>query len=188
MQLPAHIQQVFFETLEGDMPIPAFETWLYANKELETILPPDDYFELIAYNYTTPFPRRDLHAMLLRATGMAAYETWRLRRKLVRTLQHDETLPQLLMSFYDMYYKGYFFLEYLGLQFGLRVEMGYYVHGERTPIAQQLKELAPLFPRLDLAINNTIGWLDDQKIVFSGERDEYDYPIYADHRTEEERR
>ncbi len=182
MQLPPDIQLVFFETLEGYMPIPAFETWLYANQQLESLLPPDDYFELIAYNYKSPNPKRGLNALLLAVIDMAAYETWRVRHKLVRALLHDETLPELLMSLYTMYIKGYFFLEHLALQFGLEFDIEYSGYWKDMSLAQQQQELEQMYPLLDRALHEAIGWLDDQRIVFSGQRDRYGYPVYEDHR------
>ncbi len=47
MTLPANIQEIFFDTLNGDKSVLEFEEWLYADKKLETILNSDDYLELI---------------------------------------------------------------------------------------------------------------------------------------------
>lgn len=51
MALPAEILEVFYETLNGDRSESSFEQWVYDTRELEQMMSPDDYMELIAFNY-----------------------------------------------------------------------------------------------------------------------------------------
>ena len=54
MKLPKDILEIFYETLNGDRPVLAFEQWLYANRQLEDMMSPDDYLDLIAFGYKDP--------------------------------------------------------------------------------------------------------------------------------------
>jgi hypothetical protein len=191
MTLPADIKQVFFETLYGDKTVPEFETWLYANKTVENILSPQDYLELISLGYKSSTAKYDLCKLLDRLVDKREYENWRLTKMLTKALQRDKELPQLLMSFYDLYCKGYSFLDNLALGFGLAVEAPYSQadNWDDLSVEKQQKLLAGFYPQLDTELEKVIDWLNSGKIILTGNKDQYNqYFDYVDNRSEEEKK
>ena len=49
--LPQDIKGRFYKTVKGDISLDDFEQWLYADKELEKHLNPDDYLDLISLSF-----------------------------------------------------------------------------------------------------------------------------------------
>jgi hypothetical protein len=93
------------------------------------------------------------------------------------------------MTFYDLYCKGYYFLDNLGLGYGLAVEVPYSQADsweELTPEQQQTL-LNDFYPDIKHEIKKVIGWLDAGKVILTGVQDEYQHYEYIDNRTEEEK-
>ena len=190
MTLPADIEQLIFETLNGDKSVLEFESWLYADKQLEKTINSDDYLDLISLGYKSSTAKYDLKILLEKLVDKGDYEMWRIRKLLTKALQRDKELPQLLMNFYDLYCKGYSFFDNLGLGYGLAVEVPYSQadYGDDLTVEQQQKLLASFYPQLDLEIKKVINWLDTGKIKLTGNRDQYNYYFdYTDNRTSEEK-
>ncbi|MEO7529756.1 MAG: hypothetical protein ABIS69_00045 [Sediminibacterium sp.] len=191
MTLPADIKQLFFETLCGDKTVLDFEQWLYADSQIESILNSDDYLELISYGYKSDAAKYGLDTLLERLIDKGEYEKWWLRRLLSKALQGDKELPQLLMTFYDLYCKGYSFLENLGLGYGLAVEVPYSQADNWHELTdeQQQNLLKSFYPQLNTEIGKVISWLDSDKIILTGNKDNYNhYFDYTDNRTEDEKK
>lgn len=189
MNLPADIKKIFFETLYGDKNVLEFEDWLYADKRLESLLTADDYLDLISYGYKGDRVKYGLYKLLEKHIDKGEYEKWKMLRRLRKALQRDEELPQILMAFYDLYCKGYSFLDNLGLGYGLAVEVPYSQADswdELTPEQQQTL-LNSFFPNIEKEIKKVIGWLETGKVVLTGFQDEYQQYEYIDNRTENEK-
>lgn len=190
MTIPSDIKQLFFETLNGDKSVVAFENWLYADKQLESILNAEDYLNLISLGYKSATAKYNLKILLVKLIDQGEYEMWRIRKLLTKALQHDKELPELLMTFYDFYCKGYSFFDNLGLGYGLAVKVPYSQVDYWTDLTmeEQQKLLASFYPQLDVEINKVIGWLDTGKIKLTGNRDQYNYYFdYTDIRNDEEK-
>jgi hypothetical protein len=190
MTLPADIKQLFFETLNGDKSVLEFESWLYTDKQLESILNSDDYLYLISLGYKNSTAKYDLNILLEKLVDKGDYEMWRIRKLLTKALQRDKELPQLLMTFYDLYCKGYSFLDNLGLGYGLAVEVPYSQadYWDDLTIEQQQKLLASFYPQLDLEIKKVMNWLDTGVIKLTGNRDRNNYYFdYIDIRNDQEK-
>lgn len=189
MPLPPDIQQLFFETINGDKSPLEFESWLYADTRLEKILRPEDYLELISFGYKSPTAKYELPGLLERLVDKETYETWRLRSLLTKALQRDEQLPNILMTFYDLYYNGYSFLDKLALSYGLEMEVPYYSPTPGMSAEQQQQQiLASFYPQLEAELKKVLHWLDTGKIILTGNKNNYDrYDDYTDNRTKEEK-
>ncbi|WP_250633075.1 hypothetical protein [Rhodoflexus caldus] len=148
-----------------------FEEWLYADKRLETILHPDDYLELISYGYKSDTAKKWLHPLLSKHIDKGEFERRRVRKLLTKALNKDEELPQLLMTFYDLYCKGYNFFDNLGLGYGLRVEVpgiNYQETWDDLTETEQTNLINSFYPDLDTEIKKVISWLDTEKIRLFG--------------------
>ena len=191
MTLPSDIQEIFFDTLSGDKTILEFEEWLYADKRLETILNSDDYLELISYGYKSDTANKWLYLLLSKHIDKGEFERRRVRKLLTKALNRDEDLPQILMTFYDMYCKGYNFFDNLGLGYGLRVEVpginNYQETWDDLTETEQTNLINSFYPDLDTEIKKVISWLDTGKVVLTGIKDEYNHFEYVDNRTELEK-
>jgi len=189
MKLPGDIKEIFFETLYGDKTVLEFEQWLYADKRLETILTQEDYLDLISYDYKGDSVKYGLYKLLEKHIDNGEYEKWKLIRLLHKALQRNNDLPQILMSFYDLYYKGYNFLDNLGLGYGLSVEVPYPQADSWDELTseQQQTLVDSFYPGTEQEIKKVIGWLESQKIILTGIQDEYNHYVYIDNRTEQEK-
>jgi hypothetical protein len=191
MTLPADIKQIFFDTLSGDKTVLEFEQWLYADKRLETILNSDDYLDLISYGYKANNAKYGLFKLLEKHIDKGELEKKRIYTLLTKALNKDKELPEILMTFYDLYCKGYNFFDNLGLGYGLRVEVPGINNYEETwddlSEAEQTALLNSFYPDLETEINKVISWLDTGKIILTGVKDEYNHFEYIDNRTELEK-
>ena len=104
--------------------------------------------------------------------------------------KRDNDLPFILMTFYDLYYKGYGFLDNLGLGYGLSVEVPslYADSWDGLTSEQQQRLINSFYPGLEYEIKKAIDWLESGKVVLTGEKDVYDHFVYIDHRTIEDRK
>ena len=191
MTLPADIQEIFFDTLNGDKTILEFEEWLYADKRLETILLPNDYLELISYDFKSVTAMKWLYPLLTKHIDKGEFERRRFRRLLIKALEKGKDLPQLLMTFYGLHCKGYNFFDNLGLGYGLRIQVpginDYQETWDDLTETEQKGIINSFYPDLDTEIKKVISWLDTVKIVLTGINDEYDHYEYVDNRTEVEK-
>lgn len=187
MTLPTDIQEIFFNTLSGDKTVLEFEEWLYSDKRLETFLHSDDYLELISYGYKSDTARKWLYPLLLKHIDKGEFERRRVHKLLIKALNKDKDLPQILMTFYDLYCKGYNFFDNLGLGYGLRVEVpginNYQQTWDDLTETEQTNLINSFYPDLDTEIKKVISWLDTGKVVLTGVKDEYNHFEYVDNRT-----
>ncbi len=76
--LPRPIQERFYQTITGDRSVEDFEQWVYADTELEMLLKPDDYVDLISLNYKTREATYELSCLLKKHIDLGALETDRM--------------------------------------------------------------------------------------------------------------
>lgn len=190
--LPQHIKEKFYRTIKGDIPIEDFEQWLYTDKEIEGLLRPDDYLELIALNFKKSGAKYELWNLLKKHINLGEYETYKLVGLLSEAKRKTDRLPYILMEFYDLYCKGYGFLQELGLNYGLSVEVPRVRNTTADTweelTAEQKQELLNSFsPDLEKEIDRVVDWLMSDKVILTGEKDEVGHYIYNDLRTQKER-
>ncbi len=189
MTLPTDIQEIFLDTLNGDKTILEFENWLYADKQLESILNSDDYLELISYGYKSDTSKKWLYKLFEKHIDVGEFEKRRIRKLLTKALNRDNDLPEILMTFYDLYCKGYNFFDNLGLGYGLAVEVPRINNTTADTWDELTKEqkhnlLDSFYPDLETEIKKVLSWLDNGKVVLTGIKDDYNNFQYFDNRTE----
>jgi hypothetical protein len=191
--LPQAIKERFYETIKGDISIDDFEQWLYADKELEKHLNSDDYFDLISLSFKKSGAKYELWNLLKKHIDLGEFETYKMLGLLYEAKQKTERLPYVLMEFYDLYCKGYYFLQDLGLGIGLAITVPTVNNTtadtwEELTCEQQKELLNSFSPELDECIEKVIFWLEMKKIKLTGEQDEMGHYDYEDLRTQEERK
>jgi len=183
---------MFFKTMHGDMDLEEFEKWVYENKDLEKAIPPDTYLDLIELNYKKPGVRYELFKKLEAIVSLGEYQKWKLLTSLDNALLKDESFPRLMMGFYDLYCNGYYFLDDLGLGYGLTFTVPpskFQVDTwDELRSDQKSDYISELFPKIEKEILKVKGWIAKGKIVLTSEKDELDRYCYNDFRTDLEKK
>jgi len=184
MALPNDIKEIFLQTLTGDMTIASFEGWLYSENRLEEILSPEEYLELISYGYQSETARNGLPHLLLKHIDKGEFERRSLKKLLVEALEKTHRLPKILMQFYKLYCQGYYFLNVVGLEYGLAVKVPDSTANswEYLTMQQQTAMINGFYPQLEFEIKKIIDWLDHGAIALTGTVDEDGHFTYVDHR------
>lgn len=191
--LPQNIKEQFFKTIKGDISLLDFEQWLYDNKEIEKHLDSDDYLNLISINFKNGRAKYDLWKFLKKYIGLEEFEKYKMLELLNEAKQKTEQLPYILMEFYDLYCKGYSFIQDLGLGIGLAVEVprvnNTTVNTWDELTTEQQKELLDSFsPELEDCIEKAINWFETKKIILTGEQNDLGHYEYQDLRTEKKKK
>lgn len=193
MQLPHNVQQMFFKTLVGDVSIREFECWVYDSKELEQGLPPDNYLDLISFDYNQPHAKYELVKIFESLTEKGEFETWKLKRLLKQCIERKNDYPNALVQFYDLYCKGYYFLDNLAFGYALPLDCPWSAFGvdsfEQLTSSQQMQLADSFYPDIEPELIKVNNWLDSKKIILTGNRDEdLGRFEFVDNRTEEEKK
>ena len=191
MTLPTDIQEIFFDTLSGDKTVLEFEEWLYTDRRLENILHPEEYLELISFRYKSDVAKKWLPRILEKHIDIGELEKRRIHKLLTKALNGDKELPEILMTFYELYCNGYNFFDNIGLGYGLRIQVPGINNYEETwddlNEAEKNTLLENFYPGLETEINKVIYWLDAGKVILTGIKDEDNHFEYIDNRTELEK-
>jgi hypothetical protein len=187
-ELPQDIKFYFFEVMIGNTPIGDFEKWIYANEELELLIGPEDYLDLISLNYKANGAKYELYQLLSRQIALGEFEKYKLLKLLNQAKQKDEDLANTLVQFYDLYCDGYYFLRYIGLHYGLAVEIEGKDFWSAEMVEEHKKLLRSFSPELDNQLQRIIDWLTSDKIILTGTKDELGRFEYHDFRTDEEKK
>lgn len=193
-EIPKHIELKFYGTIIGEIPIEEFENWIYNDNEIESVLSSDDYLELISFNYKKNGAKYELVNLLSeKYVDLGEYEKWKMLNKLRIALKRDENLSDILREFYDLYCRGYLFFNDLGLGYGLMVEVplsGNYKaeSWEEMNEIEKNELIESFYPQLESDIKRAIDWIENGRIVLTGETGEIGHYEYEDLRTENERK
>ena len=192
MTLPTDIRNIFFDTLSGDKTILEFEQWLYADKQLETVIDSEDYLDLISFGFKSENAKYGLFRLLEKHIDKGELETRRIYGLLTKALNRDKELPKILVTFYDFYCKGYNFFDNLGLGYGLAIEVPRIENTKADTwdeLTQEQKSnlLDSFYPDLETEIKKVIYWLDNRKVILTGIKNQYNHFEYIDNRNEIEK-
>lgn len=169
-----------------------FENWVYTSNELKTAISDDEYLDLISLNYKANGAYYELRKLLEKHISRTEFQKWKLLEELNNVKFKKGNYYLTIVNFYDLYCNGYDFMDNLAFQYGLRADNQYgdiEVNRRKKPSQKQLDALVDKFyPEIITEIDKVINWINDGKIVFKDNLDEFDYPDYDDFRTAEERK
>ncbi len=190
--LPQDIKAQFFKMMEDKISILDFEQWVYDTKELESVLSSDDYFELISLNYKKSGAKYELLKVIERNVDLGEFETVKLLKLLKEAQLKNEKLPDILEQLYDLYCDGFYFLDDLGLGFGLHIaapDIGNY-DKDWNELTQLEKNtiLNKISPKLDECLKRAINWIEARQIVITGDIDELGRFTFQDFRRNKEKK
>lgn len=160
--------------IKGDISLDDFEKWAYEFNHLESILGPDDYLDIISLDYKKSGAKYELYNILKRLIDLGEFETYKMLELLNEAKLKNERLPLILTEFYNLYCKGYDFLQDLGLGFGLMIEVPppkYSKDNWDNLKGDEKKDLLSSFsPEIDEAIQKVIDWLMNKRIILTRTR------------------
>lgn len=178
--------------MSGEEPISEFEQWVYATNTLEETLGDEDYLNLISLNFAKQGSRYELIKILERHINAGEYESWKLRKLLTLFLSQEGDLPSMLCEFYELYCNGFYFLETLGLGYGLTIRVppnGYSSEDwQELTVQEKEKLLASVLPDAIDEAQKVLTWLDEGKIVITDKQDELGHCLYVDRRSVNEKK
>ncbi|MBW4583467.1 MAG: hypothetical protein KME42_28210 [Tildeniella nuda ZEHNDER 1965/U140] len=185
--LPNDLKIKIFKFLDGEECLATFEQWVYATNDLENGLTNDDYLKLISLDFSKRSSKYETDEILKRYIDAGEYETWKLRKLLMAVLEHDQNLPIALSQLYELYCDGYYFLDTLGLGYGLhiRVPPTNYSSDDWQGLSheEQHQLLGSLLPQVISEAQTVLAWLDEGTIVITNKQGESGAYLYFDRRS-----
>ena len=173
--LPKHIRKTFYDLVMGDLPLDSFEQWLYeSHEEIEHLINPNDYLDLISFNFRKKYAAHDLNRLIEKYVDFAEFDSLRLLGILHKA--KDRNTPKLhlvITELYDLYCGGYYFLRTLGLMYGLVVASPYPTYDwDKLTETEQNKLLDKLYPEIIDEIESVIMLLESKTIVVLGKKED----------------
>ena len=168
--VPTGFRQKFIQVLAGDLALIDFEEWLYKAKGLEKNLPEKVYLSLLELDYKSQSAFYELYELLGTLVDIGSVEAYELLKLIGRLEAEGSDFPEALQECYDLYTDGCYFLETLGLNWGLmlRVPPAQYNADSWNELSDS--EKAHLFTSLDLdQIRREVSlfrkWIEKREII-----------------------
>lgn len=113
------IELVFYKVIRNEMSIIDFEKWLYHidDKAINENFGDDFYFELININYKSKFSSNELKKVIYSKIPFDKFELKILKFLLNNLINETRDRVETLEILYDLYRKGYYFLESLAITY-----------------------------------------------------------------------
>ncbi len=185
------IESKYFDLMGEKISIKEFENWVYETKWLESELTEDEYTDLISLNYGASSSKYELGKILKERFDEGKFESVKMVDILTSIIERDGKEGESLRRLYDLYCKGYYFLEDLGLEIGLFIEVPnkYGVEYYHELNDKQKKELLnSVYPAAKELATELKNWILKGELKLTGEREpELNRWQYIDNRTEEDK-
>jgi hypothetical protein len=185
-RIPKEIKIQLFRFLNEEMSTEELEQWVYQNRDLEVVFNREDYLELISLNYESSQTRHDLEKILTKYVRTGEYESWKIKKLLMKVLNKKENLPYTLPEIYFLYCRGFYFLDNLALGFGIEVQSRLDEGVSRDSI--EIHDLIESFlPNIHQEAEKVLSWLVEGKIIIRDEYDDLGDIQFIDNRLENEK-
>lgn len=188
-KLPIEIQIEFFKLFNNDMSIEQFEQFVYSTKELETFLEEDDYIEFISLNFKKQHVIHEIRKVIDKYLDFGEFEKSRVNKVLTDLISKNDDFAKSLMSTYDMYCDGYYFLDNIGMGYGLTFVHDFYEIKDwlKLPKDEKERRVNEVYVGVKSEADKVQDWIDRKKIILTGEVDEIGRYAYIDNRSSEEK-
>lgn len=184
------VKTSIFRILSDDLSASELEQWVYADKNLESLLGQDDYLNLISLDYRSTGSIYEAKKILEECIDISEYEAWRVSKILKAIVNRSPDVHMYIEQCYDLYCHGYGFLDNLGLGYGLSVACPPTEYStdywDQLSASEQLELINELYPGVANEAEKVLNWLSMGKIKLQG-RDHLGHIIYLDHRSDEEK-
>jgi hypothetical protein len=167
---PFDIQMKFFEFLNDDISSKELEPWIYENLEIELFLSENQYFELISLNFkSNKHLKHELKKIIDEYLDYGEFEKMNLIKILNNIIYHKDNLLKSLLSLYDYYCNGYYFLKELGLNFVLEFE--YLFPDTQTSEKEIDIYIEKNYKYIKIEAEKIFFWIESKKIILTGKSD-----------------
>lgn len=185
-------EEVIYTLIAKEIDSESFEQWLYSDKNVEKTISSSDYLTLIYIDYRRPSSLQEAADILLNYINIGGYYEWLLRRILNQIIDRPANVHSYIQQCYDLYCRGYDFLDNIGLGFGLHVAVPPDKFNaetwEQLNESEQAQLIDSFYPAIKNEAEKVIHWLDTDKIIFT-EYDDLDPQSvkYSDNRNDMEK-
>ena len=186
------IESKYFDLMVEKISIKDFENWVYETKWLESELTEDEYTDLISLNYGTSSSKYEIGKILKERFDEGKFESVKMVELLTSIIERDGEEGESLTRMYDLYCRGYYFLEDLGLGIGLFIEVPnkygveYYYELNDRQKKELVNSVYPSAKELAIELKN---WILMGDLKLTGEREsDLNRWQYIDNRTEEDKK
>jgi hypothetical protein len=189
-KLPLDIQIQFFKVYNDEIAVADFEKWLYSKKELERLLDSDTYIDLISLNFKDRHVKHEMGKLMDPFLDFGKFEERKLRRTLNDLIERTDDFAKSLIDTYYLYCSGYNFFDNLGLGYGLTFSEDFWDFSdwEKLTTEQKKNRIDRVYSGVKKEAELVLKWLDEGKIVPTGETDDIGHFDYIDKRTDSERK
>ena len=182
-----NFQLVVYKLIAQEYELSRFEEWIYSNKELEGILDPEEYLEIISLNYKISSSLYEAERILKRHIDIGKYHEWFVRRVLQKVIDRPSDANKYIEQCYDLYCDGFGFLDNLGLSYGLSIKVppsNYNAESwSELTSSEQLKLIDNLYPAVAEEAKRVLNWFNNGEIVITGDDGKYQGIKYDDNRS-----
>lgn len=168
----------FIAFLVGKLSITDFAEWIPSHTaELNAVLSPTDYAELMTIDFQSPQAPSLLDRMLREYVDWAQYEKEKLAELLMAIIWKDDA-PRALVSAHEQFRQGLRFLNVLGNEYGRTIAK---VHGT-VPKSEDEEDrlLTAIYPKAREEAKRLLSCLVADKIKFTGTYTQEGYPEYIE--------
>jgi len=104
-------EEILFRFMNNEIILSDFETWIYANDSLESLLGSDHYLDLISFDFTQYQADKTLKCMLESWFDRPVYDMWRIKRYLQFIVDEEGDPVEAVEGLFNLYIDdGYHFL------------------------------------------------------------------------------
>lgn len=183
------LEYKYLELLDNNLSIKEFEQWVYQSDDLKILLSSDDYINLISLDYNSKYISYEIDKISDKYIDSGKLETMKIKALLTRALQKDEKIDDILRKLYYMYCDGYYFLQDLGLGYGLSCEVPSFANSwEELSVQQRTSIIDSFYPKLEYDLRRALDWIESKKVILIGKQNDINLWLYIDNRNNEEKK
>lgn len=183
----SRVEEIFYDFLHRDLNIKDFEVWVYTSDELKSFVGSDDYLALITLDFNSINARDESEKIIRKYADVSKFETMKMLDLLYKAITNNEDTGTILITFYDLYCHGYYFLDKLGLRYGLTCAVPpirHYREDSWEDLSDRdRKELVDgFYPEIIKDIQDVIALIQNEQIIITGTKGYMGQLEYIDNR------
>lgn len=168
------IESKLIDLKNHEIGINDFEKWVYSCDEIENLISVDDYIALISIDFRKKYSVNEVEKILYKYIDYSKYYKHKIIRMLKMIIEQDDKTGDILREFYYLYCHGCYFLNDLGLVYGLACEVPPSANTWDDLGKSRQRELVESFyPKIIEVAKQVMDWFQNDivRIVEYNERD-----------------
>ncbi len=185
-------KDIIFSFFMGGMSSKEFELFIYKTKEVKNGFSENDYLNLISINFNKESARREACKIIEKNIDRSEYETWKVNNIFNIIINKSKNYPQCIAALYGLYCNGYYFMQNLGINYGLPITLpkkyNFDKYLSELDASEQIELAAIFYPSVIEEVKKVQNFIRNKKIILTGESNELGYHYeYIDKRSDEEK-